>query len=82
MFNNSKSTSAPSISKDEKVLGVKIDCKTIIFEEKFQCKANELFDVFSKLELMTAFTRGDVKLDFKKNGEWVNYLFDLFASSN
>jgi hypothetical protein len=50
-------------------VGVKIDCKTIIFEEKFQCKSDALFDCFSKVELVTAFTRGDVKMDFSKNGE-------------
>lgn len=69
VFNNSKPATAPSTNKDEKVLGVKLDCKTIIFEEKFQCKAKELFDVFSKKELATAFTRGEAKLDFSKNGE-------------
>jgi len=72
VINNSKSAATPSSNNNnEKVLGVKIDCKTIIFEEKFQCKANELFDCWSKVELMTAFTRGEVKLDFSKNGEFV-----------
>lgn len=42
-----------------------------MFEEKFQCKAKELFECFSKIELVKAFTRGDVKLDFKKDGEFV-----------
>lgn len=66
---NDSSTKASTAEKKEKILGVKIDCKQIILEEKFQCKVNELWDVFSKVELMTAFTRGDVKLDFSKNGE-------------
>jgi activator of HSP90 ATPase len=68
VINEPKASSKTSDSKD-KPLGVKIDCKTVVLEEKFQCKVNELFDVFSKVELMTAFTRGDVKLDFSKNGE-------------
>lgn len=66
VVNNSSSNSS---AKPAPSLGVKIDCKTLIFEEKFQCKADALYDCFSKLELVTAFTRGDVKLDFTKNGE-------------
>lgn len=68
VINDGKASS--SDKKDEnKSLGVKIDCKTISLEEKFTCKSIELWDCFSKIELMTAFTRGDVKLDFNKNGE-------------
>lgn len=70
--NSAKSASTTQTEKsDIKPLGVKIDCKTVILEEKFQCKSSELFDCFSKVELMSAFTRSDVKLDFKKGGEWV-----------
>lgn len=35
-------------SKVEKEVGLKLDCKTLTFKESFQCKANELFDVFTK----------------------------------
>lgn len=63
--------STAAATKPNAGLGVKIDCKTIVLEEKFTCKVNELFDCFSKTELMTAFTRGDVKLDFRKSGEFV-----------
>jgi activator of HSP90 ATPase len=66
---NDGKTKASVEKTENKTLGVKIDCKTLVFEERFQCKANELYDCFSKKELMTAFTRGDVKLDFVKNGE-------------
>lgn len=69
VINKSTASSAPSKSDEGKSVGVKIDCKTIAFDEKFQCASKELFDCFSKIELMTAFTRGDVKLDFVKNGE-------------
>lgn len=54
---------------ESKPLGVKIDCKTIFLEEKFQCKANELFDCFGKIELVQAFTRDAAKVEFTKNGE-------------
>lgn len=54
---------------ENKPIGVKIDCKTIFLEEKFQCKAKELFDCFAKIELVQVFTRDAAKLDFTKNGE-------------
>lgn len=71
VVNDGKSS---SVSNDKKVaekptLGVKIECKTIVMEQKFTCKASELWDCFAKVELMTAFTRGDAKLNFSKNGE-------------
>jgi len=64
--NTVSSSTSPDAAKP---LGVKLDCKTIIFEEKFHCKAQALFDCFARQELMQAFTRGDVTLDFKKGGE-------------
>lgn len=48
---------------------MKIDCKTIFLEERFQCKASDLFDCFGKIELAQAFTRDAAKIDFTKNGE-------------
>lgn len=68
---NDSNSKTPSTDKNEKSLGVKIDCKTLLLEERFQCKVSELWDCFSRIEPMTAFTRGDVKLDFVKNGEFV-----------
>jgi activator of HSP90 ATPase len=47
-----------------------VDCKTLNFKENFQCKAKELYDALTKKEYVQAFTRGDVKLDFVKNGEF------------
>lgn len=65
--------STPSINNNntKSTVGLKVDVKTIYFNEKFHCKANELWDCFSKKELLSAFTRGDVKLDFVKGGEFV-----------
>ncbi|XP_070495439.1 activator of 90 kDa heat shock protein ATPase homolog 1 [Chironomus tepperi] len=68
---NDSNIKAPSTEKSEKPLGVKLDCKTLLLEEKFQCKVSELWDCFSRIEPMTAFTRGEVKLNFSKNGEFV-----------
>jgi hypothetical protein len=66
---NDSNIKTPSTEKSEKPLGVKLDCKTLLLEEKFQCKVSELWDCFSRIEPMTAFTRGEVKLNFSKNGE-------------
>ncbi|KAG5682719.1 hypothetical protein PVAND_012053 [Polypedilum vanderplanki] len=63
-------SSTVAAKKDEQI-GVKIDCKTLILEEKFQCKSNELWDCFSKVELLSAFTKSDAKLNFEKNGEFI-----------
>ncbi|CAO1391142.1 unnamed protein product [Diamesa hyperborea] len=68
VFNESKSPS--STSNDSKPLGVKIDVKTLAFNEKFQCKASALYDALTRKELVTAFTRGDVNMEFKKGGEF------------
>ena len=55
--------------KEEKVVGCRLDVKTINLTEKFQCTAHELFDAFSRVDMATAFTRGHVKMDFCKGGE-------------
>jgi activator of HSP90 ATPase len=74
VINNSTAKSKPAAAAaaaggKDAPLGVKIDCKTVLLEQKFQCKVVELWDCFSKTELMSAFTRSDVKLNFEKNGE-------------
>lgn len=66
---NDSNIKTPSTDKSEKPLGVKLDCKTLMLEEKFQCSVSALWDCFSRIEPMTAFTRGEVKLNFSKNGE-------------
>lgn len=34
--------------------------------EQFQCRANELYDALTRQDMVTAFTRGHVKLDLFK----------------
>nr|CAH7763029.1 unnamed protein product [Callosobruchus chinensis] len=44
--------------------------------QKFQCTAEEFYDALTRLELVTAFTRGDVQLDLSKGGK-----FSLFGGN-
>lgn len=78
LINDFKTSTNLNADKKEsdKPLGVKIDCKTLTFNESFRCKANELYEVFSRKEMVAAFTRGDVKFDFTKGGQ-----FDLFGGN-
>lgn len=66
---NVVNNSGNSKAAENKPLGVKIDCKTVFLEEKFQCKAHELYDCLTKVELVQAFTRDSAKVDSTKNGE-------------
>jgi activator of HSP90 ATPase len=72
-FNKQINVNAISATKakptTEKPLGVKLDVEKIEFVEKFQCKANDLFNVFVDISMVTAFTRGHVKLEATKGGE-------------
>lgn len=52
-------------------IGCKIDVKTLKLKVDFQCRANELYDALTKVELVQAFTRGPVKLEPTKGGEFV-----------
>lgn len=64
--------SSTKISTEQKpILGVKMDVKTITFNEKFQCSAQQLYDALTKIEMVTAFTRGHVKMDACKGGAFV-----------
>lgn len=55
-------------------VGYKLDVKTIKFNEMFQCRASDLYDVFTRIDLTSAFTRSQAKLDATRGGEFV--LFD------
>lgn len=62
-------------SKDsaKKVGGCKIDVKTLKTTEKFQCRAIELFDALTREDMVTAFTRGYVKQELFKGGDFVYF---------
>lgn len=58
-------------STSTKTIGVKLDVGTIKCNEKFQCKASDLYEALTRSEMVTAFTRAYVKLDAAKGGEYV-----------
>jgi activator of HSP90 ATPase len=68
---NAGSEPTPAKPAAAKPLGVKLEVQTIEFTQTFQCKASDLYNVFVDVSMVTAFTRGHVKLDATKNGEFV-----------
>lgn len=56
------------IVSTEKSLGCKLAVTTIQISENFQCRANEVYDAWTKPEMVSAFTRGPCKLDASKGG--------------
>uniref|UniRef100_A0A336LKJ5 CSON009954 protein n=1 Tax=Culicoides sonorensis TaxID=179676 RepID=A0A336LKJ5_CULSO len=76
-FNNKKNEMMqPVIDTKSNNVGVRIECETIKITESFQCRAAELYDALTRKEMVAAFTRGDVKLDSTKGGE-----FQLFGGN-
>ncbi|XP_076655305.1 activator of 90 kDa heat shock protein ATPase homolog 1 [Halictus rubicundus] len=65
-----------SSNKKETVLGTKILTTTIKQQQKFQCRAEEFYNVFTTIEMVQAFTKGPVKLEPKKGGT-----FELFGGN-
>nr|XP_033326795.1 activator of 90 kDa heat shock protein ATPase homolog 1 [Megalopta genalis] len=63
-------------SNKEKSLGTKILTSTIKQQQKFQCRAEDFYNVFTKNEMVQAFTKGPVKLEPKKSGK-----FELFGGN-
>lgn len=55
-------------------VGYKLDVRTLTFSETFQCQAKDLYEVFTKPELVSVFTRSQAKVDATRGGEFV--LFD------
>ncbi|EFN89970.1 activator of 90 kDa heat shock protein ATPase homolog 1 [Harpegnathos saltator] len=63
-------------TNNNKTVGCKISTTTIKQQQKFQCRADEFFNVFSTVEMVQAFTRGPVRLELKKYGQ-----FELFGGN-
>lgn len=63
-------------SNNKKELGCKISTTTIKQQQKFQCRAEEFYNVFTTIEMVQAFTKGSVKLEPKKGGK-----FELFGGN-
>ncbi|XP_037036092.1 activator of 90 kDa heat shock protein ATPase homolog 1 [Bradysia coprophila] len=73
---NKKINMQPIVSTDNKSLGCKIAVTTIAVSENFQCRSNEIYDAWTKQEMVCAFTRGPCKLEAKKGG-----IFELFGGN-
>ncbi|XP_020297214.1 activator of 90 kDa heat shock protein ATPase homolog 1 isoform X2 [Pseudomyrmex gracilis] len=63
-------------STNNKTIGCKISTTSINQQIKFQCRAEEFYNVFSSPEMVQAFTKNPVKLEAKKNG-----YFELFGGN-
>lgn len=72
---NKKISMEPVVSQNNNV-GVKIETKTLKINQKFQCKAQEFYNAMTRIEMVTAFTRGAVKLDPTKGGR-----FEMFGGN-
>lgn len=72
---NKKINMEPVIS-EKKSGGLKIDTTTLKLSHKFQCKAIEFYNAMTRIEMVTAFTRGAVKIDSVKGGK-----FELFGGN-
>lgn len=72
---NKQVSMTPVISNSQQI-GVKLDTSTINTTQKFQCTGQEFYDSMTRIEMVTAFTRGVVKLDAVKGGK-----FELFGGN-
>lgn len=66
---NKKINMTPVQSKNESV-GCKIDTTSLTVSQKFQCRAQEFYEAMTRVEMVTAFTHGQVKLEATKGGEF------------
>lgn len=57
-------------------VGCKISTTSIKQQQKFQCRAEEFYNVFTTVEMVRAFTKGPVKLEPNKGGK-----FELFGGN-
>lgn len=73
---NKKINMEPVISTQNKQIGCKLDTKTIELSESFQCRAQEFYDAMTRIEMVTAFTQGHVKMEAEKGGK-----FSLFGGN-
>lgn len=68
---NKQKIELQTVISEPKNVGCKLDVKTLETVERFQCQANELYEALTRTDMVTAFTRGHVKLDLFKGGEFV-----------
>ncbi|KAB0802615.1 hypothetical protein PPYR_04804 [Photinus pyralis] len=72
---NKKVSMQPVVSNSESKSKIS-DLTTISVTEKFQCRARDLYDALTRIEMVTAFTRGQVKLELVPGGS-----FELFGGN-
>lgn len=72
---NKQVSMQPVISNSQQI-GVKLNTSTIDTTQKFQCTGQEFYDSMTRIEMVTAFTKGPVKLDAVKGGK-----FELFGGN-
>ncbi|XP_055592494.1 activator of 90 kDa heat shock protein ATPase homolog 1 [Uranotaenia lowii] len=68
---NKQKIELKTVTSEPSKVGLKLDVKTLEVTERFVCRANELYDALTRVDMVTAFTRGHVKLDLFKGGEFV-----------
>lgn len=73
---NKKINMEPVVSNQNKQIGLKLDTKSIELSESFQCRAHEFYDAMTRVEMVTAFTQGHVKMEAEKGGK-----FSLFGGN-
>ncbi|XP_057653598.1 activator of 90 kDa heat shock protein ATPase homolog 1 [Diorhabda carinulata] len=73
---NKKINIEPMTIDVNKQIGLKIDTTSFKQTQKFQCTAQEFYDAMTRIEMVTAFTRGSVKLEPVKGGK-----FELFGGN-
>lgn len=61
---------SPITTTQKPQIGCKLDTKTIELSEKFQCRGQEFYDALTRIEMVTAFTQGHVKMDAEKGGKF------------
>lgn len=71
-FNNSSTTgmSNKNGNTEPYPIGYKLDVKTLTMSEEFQCSAFDLYNALTKQDMVTAFTRGQVKIEPIRGGEF------------
>lgn len=67
---NKKIHMEPVVSPKATQVGCKLDTKSIELTESFQCRAQEFYDALTRIEMVTAFTQGHVKMDVEKGGKF------------
>lgn len=74
---NKKMNMTPVVSRNDKTgAGPKIETTSVTSTQKFQCTAKEFFDAMTRIEMVTAFTKGRVRIDPVKGGK-----FELFGGN-